>query len=58
MAWAIAIICVTLSCEPVPVVSGWFEFEDECISAAVLITSSWKPEIGFYTVKCFARPII
>lgn len=55
MVWALAIVCISLSCEPVPVVMGWFLDEDECAAAIRAIDKSWRPTMGVYELKCFVR---
>ncbi len=58
MVWAIAILCVSLSCEPIPAIVGWFDEQDECAAAAQMVAASWKPTMGFYTLSCFQRAVI
>jgi len=58
MVWALAIVCVSLSCEPIPAIVGWFEAEDECTATAQMVAASWKPSVGFYTMTCFQRSMI
>jgi hypothetical protein len=58
MVWAIAIVCLTLSCDPLPVVSGYFFSELDCRFAVRLIIESWKPDLGLYEVGCFPRSSI
>ena len=58
MAWAIAIVCVSMSCERIPDIAGWFDEHDECISTARMVVASWQPTVGFYHVSCQARAII
>lgn len=58
MVWAIAIVCISLSCEPVPQVAGWFFSESDCDAAIQTILESWKPEIGHYGLSCFPRFVI
>jgi hypothetical protein len=58
MVWAITIICVSLSCEPIPQISGWFDSEDECSQAAMIIAQSWKPDIGVYSIMCWPRSVM
>jgi hypothetical protein len=55
MVWIVAIICTSLSCEPIPAVVGWFDGEDECRAAALMIIQSWRPTMGFYDVGCMQR---
>lgn len=58
MIWVIAIVCVSLSCEPVPIMAGWFDAEDECMASARLVMEAWKPSLGFYEVRCVPRSVI
>lgn len=58
MVWAISILCVSLSCEPVPQMLGWYFSERDCTDAALMITQSWQPEIGFYRIECVTRSVI
>ena len=55
MVWAISIVCVSLSCEPIPIVSGWFYSERDCVEALQLIDTAWQPTMGFYEMKCYSR---
>ncbi len=58
MVWAIAVTCVSLSCEPLPIMMGWFFSQSDCVHAAYMINESWKPEIGLYRIECIARSAI
>ncbi len=58
MVWALAIVCVSLSCEPLPILAGWFDSDDECDTAARMVLASWKPMMGFYQVGCIRRTIV
>lgn len=58
MVWVVAITCVSLSCEPIPIITGWFDSEEDCTMAAAMIMDSWNPDIGYYKVKCRARSVI
>lgn len=58
MVWAIAIICISLSCERIPVVTGWYYCAEDCMAAADAIVGAWSPSIGFYEVECVARLVV
>lgn len=55
MVFAIAIACVSLSCEPVPIFAGWYFTEQECVRAAVAAMESWRPTVGIYELSCIRR---
>lgn len=55
MVWAISILCISLSCEPIPTTMGWYELEAECIAALHLVDRAWQPTQGFYTMACVTR---
>lgn len=55
MVWAISILCVSLSCEPIPTIAGWFDTPEECTSALRLVDRAWKPTMGFYALGCVVR---
>ncbi len=55
MVWAIAIVCVSLSCEPVPVLMGWFYDDVDCRQAVHMIDVSWQPTAGIYQMSCYYR---
>lgn len=58
MVWAITIICLTLSCGPIPQLVGWYDTDEECAQAAIMISQSWKPDIGFYSILCRTRLVV
>lgn len=58
MVWTISILCVSLSCEPLPIVMGWFFSEADCTAGARMLMESWKPSVGFYEVECKVRSVI
>lgn len=58
MVWAMAIMCVSFSCEPVPITAWWYFSADDCDVAAQMIMASWKPDVGFYSLSCFPRFVI
>lgn len=55
MVWAISILCVSLSCEPMPQMAGWFYTEPDCLVAVRLVMDSWNPDVGLYSLKCVSR---
>lgn len=58
IVWAIMIACMSLSCERIPAIAGWFDSPEDCISTAEMIVESWKPDVGIYEVRCFQRTVI
>lgn len=58
LVWAIRIICISLSCDPIPAVVGYFDDEPECVAVLRQIDSAWKPSMGIYEMKCFTRAMI
>ena len=58
MVWAIAILCVSLSCEPIPIMAGWFFSNEDCIGAAQQVVASWRPTQGLYHVECVMRLVV
>lgn len=58
LVWAIAIMCVSPSCEPLPMLGGWYDSQPECLTNARAIMEAWSPSIGFYEVSCIARMVI
>lgn len=58
MVWTIAILCVSLSCEPLPIMLGWFFEEEDCLEAGASVMASWKPTMGYYQISCVARVVL
>lgn len=55
MVWVITVVCLTLSCEPIPIMAGYFFSYEDCGIAARLVIESWQPELGYYSVECLTR---
>jgi hypothetical protein len=58
MVWALAIMCTSLSCDPIPALHGWFDTEEECEHAAMIVSQTWQPTMGLYIVSCVTRMVI
>lgn len=58
MVWAITIVCLSLSCDVIPGVVGWFDDESECKQALHLIDVAWQPTMGVYQMACVTRAAI